>query len=107
MQADGEHIPFASARFDLIISEYGASIWCDPYRWVAEAARVLRPNGRLVFSCNSLLLMLCVPDTGVATGRLLRPQAGLHRMSWESDAGVEFHLGHGVDQAAPGIGVHG
>ena len=35
VQADGEHIPFADARFDLIISEYGASIWCDPYRWVA------------------------------------------------------------------------
>ncbi len=41
------------------------------------------------------LLMLCVPDVGAATDRLLRPQAGLHRMSWESDPGVEFHLGHG------------
>lgn len=95
VQADGEHIPFADGRFDLIISEYGASIWCDPHRWVAEAARVLRPDGRLIFLCNSLLLMLCVPETGVATDRLLRPQAGLHRMSWETDPGVEFHLGHG------------
>lgn len=95
VQADGERVPFADARFDLVISEYGASIWCDPYKWVPEAARVLRPGGRLAFLCNSLLLMLCVPDTGVATDRLLRPQAGLHRMSWETDEGVEFHLGHG------------
>jgi SAM-dependent methyltransferase len=88
-------VPLADARFDLVISEYGASIWCDPYRWVPEAARLLRPGGRLVFLRNSTLLMLCVPDVGAATDRLLRPQAGLHRLSWESDPGVEFHLGHG------------
>jgi SAM-dependent methyltransferase len=95
VQADGEHIPFGNARFDLVISEYGASIWCDPYKWVAEAARVVRPDGRLVFLRNSTLFMLCAPDVGVATDRLLRPQAGLHRLSWDSDPGVEFHLGHG------------
>ena len=95
LHADAERVPLVDARFDLVISEYGASIWCDPYRWVPEAARLLRPGGRLVFLRNSTLSMLCVPDVGVATDRLLRPQAGLHRMSWESDPGVEFHLGHG------------
>ncbi len=95
VHADAERPPLADAGFDLVISEYGASIWCDPYRWVPQAARLLRPGGRLVFLCNSTLLMLCVPDVGAATDRLLRPQAGLHRMSWESDPGVEFHLGHG------------
>jgi SAM-dependent methyltransferase len=95
VHADAELAPFAGASFDLVISEYGASIWCDPYRWVPQAARLLRPGGRLVFLRNSTLLMLCVPDVGTATDRLLRPQAGLHRMSWESDPGVEFHLGHG------------
>jgi SAM-dependent methyltransferase len=95
VQADAERVPLPDARFDLVISEYGASIWCDPYRWVPEAARLLRPGGRLVFLRNSTLLMLCVPDVGMATDRLLRPQAGLHRVSWESDPGVEFHLGHG------------
>lgn len=95
VQADGERVPLADVRFDLVISEYGASIWCDPYRWVPQAARLLRPGGRLVFLRNSTLLMLCAPDVGLATDRLLRPQAGLHRMSWQSDPGVEFHLGHG------------
>jgi SAM-dependent methyltransferase len=95
VHADAERVPLADASFDLVISEYGASIWCDPYQWVPQAARLLRPGGRLVFLRNSTLLMLCVPDVGIATDRLLRPQAGLHRMSWESDPGVEFHLGHG------------
>jgi SAM-dependent methyltransferase len=95
VQADAEHPPLRDASFDLAISEYGASIWCDPHRWVPQAARLLRPGGRLVFLRNSTLLMLCAPDVGAATDRLLRPQAGLHRMSWESDPGVEFHLGHG------------
>lgn len=95
IHADAEHVPLSDAHFDLVISEYGASICCDPYRWVPEAARLLRPGGRLMFLRNSTLVMLCVPDVGVATDRLLRPQAGLHRMSWESDPGVEFHLGHG------------
>jgi SAM-dependent methyltransferase len=95
MHANAERVPLGDRLFDLVISEYGASIWCDPYLWVPEAARLLRPGGRLVFLRNSTLSMLCVPDVGVATDRLLRPQAGLHRMSWESDPGVEFHLGHG------------
>lgn len=29
---NAEQTPFADASFDLAISEYGASIWCDPYR---------------------------------------------------------------------------
>lgn len=95
LHADGEHVPLGDHLFDLVISEYGASIWCDPYKWVPEAARLLRPGGRLIFLRNSTLSMLCVPDVGVATDRLLRPQFGLHRMTWESDPGVEFHLGHG------------
>jgi SAM-dependent methyltransferase len=95
LHADAERVPLADERFDLAISEYGASIWCDPYAWVPEAARLLRPGGQLVFLRNATLLMLCVPDVGVAGDRLLRPQAGLHRMSWDSDPGVEFHLGHG------------
>jgi SAM-dependent methyltransferase len=95
LHADAECPPFADASFDLAISEYGASIWCDPYAWVPQAARILRPGGRLVFLRNSTLLMLCVPEVGVASDRLLRPLAGLHRMTWETDPGVEFHLGHG------------
>ena len=50
------------------ISEYGASLWCEPDAWIAEAARLLRPGGRLVFMTNSLLATLTAPDEG----RMLR-----------------------------------
>ncbi len=92
-----EAVPLPDASFDLAVSEYGASIWCDPYRWIPEAARLLRPGGRLVFLKNSLLMMLCAPeaDNVAADERLVRPQFGLHRMEWPSDESVEFHLGHG------------
>ena len=45
IEADAGHIPFAGGRFDLVISECGASLWCDPARWIPEAARILRPGG--------------------------------------------------------------
>jgi SAM-dependent methyltransferase len=95
--AAGEQVPLRSGSFDLAISEYGAAIWADPYRWIPEAARLLRPGGELVFLGNSTLLMLCAPDEDdVPAGpALLRDQFGMHRVEWPGDRTVEFHLGHG------------
>lgn len=97
LHGNAEHVPYPAASFDLAISEYGACLWADPYRWVPEAARLLRPGGELIFLTNSALLMLCQPDAdGVAaTDRLLRPAFDMHRMEWPGDEGVEFHLSHG------------
>ena len=96
IEASAEAVPLPDASFDLAISEYGAAIWCDPYRWIPEAARLLRPGGRLVFLGNSALLMLCSPDEDVPAGdRLVRDHFGMHRFAWAGDEGVEFHLGHG------------
>jgi SAM-dependent methyltransferase len=93
---NAEATPFPDASFDLAISEYGASIWCDPYRWVPEAARILRPGGRLIFLVNGLLLTLCTPEDedAPADSCLHRPLFGMHRFAW-SDGSVEFHLAHG------------
>ena len=97
LHGNAEEVPFPDASFDLAVSEYGASIWCDPYRWIPEAARLLRPGGRLVFLVNAALLMLCMPDEDdVAAGdRLLRSYFGMHRFEWPEDDSVEFHLPHG------------
>jgi SAM-dependent methyltransferase len=96
---NAERVPYPDASFDFAISEYGAVLWADPYRWIPEAARLLRPGGRLAFLTNSVLTYLCVPDTeaeGAADERLRRPQFGMGRTVWpdEQDA-VEFHLAHG------------
>ena len=83
--------------FDFAIAEYGGCLRADPQRWVPEAARLLRPGGRLAFLTNSFLMTLCTPDeNGVAaTDRLLRPAFGMYRLEWPTDPGVEFHLSHG------------
>jgi SAM-dependent methyltransferase len=95
IEADAEHVPLSDDSFDLAISEYGASVWCDPERWIPEAARLLRPQGRLVFLTNSVQVTVCVPENGGhATDRLLRPQRGMSRMEWPG-GGIEFHPSHG------------
>jgi SAM-dependent methyltransferase len=95
IEADAQDVPLPAASFDLAVSEYGASLWCDPARWTAEAARLLRPGGRLVFLTNSVLVTLCLPhEEGYAERSLMRPQRGMHRVQW-STGGVEFHPGHG------------
>ncbi|CAA9550775.1 MAG: Malonyl-[acyl-carrier protein] O-methyltransferase [uncultured Thermomicrobiales bacterium] len=94
-----EELPFPDASFDLAISEYGASIWCDPYRWIPEAARVLRPGGQLVFLVNGVLVMLCSApedsETTPVSECFRRPYFGMHRFEWDDDDSVEFHLNHG------------
>jgi SAM-dependent methyltransferase len=93
VEASAEAVPLPDVSFDLVLSEYGASIWCEPAAWVLEAARLLRPGGRLVFLRNSTLVILCSPDEGPVEERLARPQFGMRRFEW--DGGVEFHLAHG------------
>jgi SAM-dependent methyltransferase len=96
VEANAEELPFEDASFDLVFSEYGASIWCDPHRWIPEAARVLRPGGRLLYLKNSVLGMLCAPeDEDAPLGpELVRDYFGVHRFDW-SDGTAEFHLGYG------------
>jgi SAM-dependent methyltransferase len=94
VEADAGETGLPRASADLVISEYGASIWVDPYRWIPEAARLLRPGGGLVFLCNSTLVILCSGDEDEkAVESLQRPQKGMHRFGqWD---GVEFHIPHG------------
>jgi SAM-dependent methyltransferase len=96
VEAPAEDVPLPDGSFDLAVSEYGASIWADPERWIAEAARLLRPGGRLVFLCNSTLSILCAPDEGKVGERLMRGYADLGRIEWPGDDdGVNYHLAHG------------
>jgi SAM-dependent methyltransferase len=102
LHADAERPPFADASFDFAISQYGAAIWCDPYRWIPEASRILRVGGRLVFETGSPLVMCCYPaddDDAPADTRLHRDYFGMHRFEWRGPSGtvedIEFRIGHG------------
>jgi SAM-dependent methyltransferase len=98
IHGNAEQVPLPDASFDFAISEYGAAIWCDPYRWIPEAHRLLRPGGELVFLGTSVLATLCLAPDGLlpCSERLVRDHFGLHRLEWpatvEKPANVEFNL---------------
>lgn len=94
VEADAARVPRRPGSFDLAISECGASLWCDPACWVPEAARLLRPGGRLIFHTTSTLLALCLPrNPGPARATLQRPQRDIYRMQ-SPLGGVKYHPSH-------------
>lgn len=98
VEANAEEVPYPDGSFDFAISEYGAALWCDPYRWVPEAYRLLRPGSELVFLSSSTLAALCSPENGSmpVTERLERDYFSIHRLDWsgaeDDPGGVEFNL---------------
>ena len=97
VEAPGEAVPLPDQSYDLALSEYGASLWADPYKWVPEAARLLRRGGRLVFLTNATLVYLTAPmDPDAQVGvELLRPMFDMYRIQWDGETGIEYHLAHG------------
>jgi SAM-dependent methyltransferase len=101
VHADAERPPFRDGTFDFAFSEYGAAIWCDPYHWIPEAGRLLRPGGWLIFLGGHPLALLCYPndDSAPVEFTLHRDFFGMHRTEWHDEDGtvdgVEFRLPHG------------
>jgi SAM-dependent methyltransferase len=91
IQAFAEDVPLPDASFDLAHDEFGASMFADPYRWIPEAHRLLRPGGRLVFIRSTPLLFLCGRDERGVTEQLMRPMRGMNRIEGRSD---RFMLPH-------------
>lgn len=97
VHGNAEDAPFPDGSFDFAVSEYGAALWCDPYRWIPEAHRLLRSGGRLVSLSSHPLTVLTqrydVDDP--VTRQLVNPYFGMHRIDWSSpdgDTGTEFNL---------------
>ncbi len=94
VEARAEAIPFSDDRFDIVLSDYGATTFTDPYRTVPEAARVLRPGGRFVFAHMSPLRSLTQDARNDhQTRRLMRDYFGLHEL--RDRYSVEFQLPYG------------
>ena len=76
-----------------------ACLWCDPYKWIPEARRLLRPGGRLIFFTNAAFLMpfSALGGDDPVGETLCRPYFGMYRFEWDDDDddSVEFHLPHG------------
>jgi len=90
--AGAESVPLPDASFDVVVSDWGATAFCDPYSWVPEAARLLRPGGLLAFSGATPLSWLCLNAEGDGwDARLNRESFGLGRLD-QPDGTVEFAL---------------
>jgi SAM-dependent methyltransferase len=97
VHGSAEEVPCADSTFDFAISEYGAAIWCDPYRWIPEAYRLLKPGGRLTFLGTHPLAVLAMPLDGAPCNESFnRPYFGLHELDWRyvpvDPGGIEFNL---------------
>lgn len=94
VQGNVEHLDeLPDASFDVAFSDYGASMFADPLRWVPEAARLLRPGGRLAFSSITPMLEVCWPlEIGIASNVMVKDYFGLHRVE---DRAVYYNLPYG------------
>jgi SAM-dependent methyltransferase len=97
IHGSAESVPLPDAAFDYAVSEYGAALWCDPYAWLPEAHRLLRPGGVLAFLTTHALAAVCTPMDGSPSGdTLVRSWFDLHRLDWRhvevDPGGVEFVL---------------
>ena len=65
VQADARRLPFVDQAFDLVVSAYGVLPFvADPERVIAEVVRVLRPEGRWVFSITHPIRWAFPDDPG-------------------------------------------
>lgn len=98
VHGNAEAVPYPDGSFDFAISEYGAATWCDPYAWIPEAHRLLRPGGELVFMGTTPFVQVCSPSDGSipATERLEQDYFGMHVFDWtdavDEPGGIEFNL---------------
>jgi ubiquinone/menaquinone biosynthesis C-methylase UbiE len=95
VRGSAEELPFADASFDLVFCDHGATSFTDPNLTIPEAARVLRPGGRLVFDISTPVIWMCWPDGEGQPGKqLVRDYFGLGRMD-DPDGSVEWQLTYG------------
>jgi len=97
IHGNAEEVPYPDASFDFAVSEYGAAIWCDPFVWIPEAHRLLRPGGELRFLGTHPLAIACSPESGAnVDDQLHRSYFDMHMQDWRAvevdPGGMEFNL---------------
>lgn len=72
VRAIAESLPFLPASFDVVVTQGALDHFADPWLFAAEAARLLRPGGRLIVALSNYDSLSC--RLGRAVQRL-RPSA--------------------------------
>ena len=67
VRAIGEKLPFADGSLDVVACQCALDHFGDRFAFMAEAARVVKPNGRVIISLNNFEGFSC------RVGRLLHP----------------------------------
>lgn len=95
IETSAEAVPLPDASFDIVFCDWGAMTFCDPYRTVPEAARLLRPGGLFAFCGATPIQCLCVDEKTERTERrLINDYFSLTRLEWSDDS-VDFQLPYG------------
>jgi ubiquinone/menaquinone biosynthesis C-methylase UbiE len=94
LEADAGRLPLRDASFDIVFCDWGALTFADPALTIPEAARVLRPGGRLVFATSSPWRVVAHdPRRDRITRTLQRDYFDLHRVDYTTE--VNFVLPYG------------
>src|SRR5947207_1964817 len=94
IEASAEDVPLPDASFDIVFCDWGAMTFCDPWRTLPEAARLLRPGGLFAFSTATPISVLCQNmQTDQLERALVNDYFGMHRLEWEDE--VNFQLPYG------------
>ncbi len=94
VEASAEDVPLPDASFDIVFCDWGAMTFCDPYRTVPEAARLLRPGGLFAFATSTPMHVVCHNlQTDQVERTLVNDYFGMTRMEWNDE--VDFQLPYG------------
>ena len=93
--ANAVETPFAAASFDLVFCDHGAMSFCDPVATVPEAARLLRPSGRLVFCKTTALVYLTYDWTRDRQDRRLHTDYFGMRVFDSGEGTIDFQVSYG------------
>ncbi len=94
LEASAERVPLPDASFDIVFCDWGAMTFCDPYRTVPEAARLLRAGGLFAFMTATPISLLCQNmQTDQLEQTLVNDYFGMHRFDWDDE--VNFQLPYG------------
>lgn len=95
VQGDAESLPFKSDAFDIVFCDHGAIVFASPEKAVAEASRVLRPDGLVALCTPTPIRDICVDtSSGTVTSQLTADYFGLSRL--EDGQSVEYQLPYGA-----------
>lgn len=94
VHANAEQLPFRNATFDVAFCDHGAMLFARPAHTMPEAARVLRPGGRLAFCMSTPLRHVCLDERGAVSSQLIADYFSLSEI--EDGDSMEYQLPYGA-----------